>query len=151
MALLHAQLALYYEKQTSTILLFLFVALFVILQTFCFSSSLFQAQKFSILFSPFCGSPAKLLIISVSFLYFFKTKSSEQHSLQNKGAQKFLQWNNGVCILFSALSRRFPNIHFVFLTTTQYDPMYSEKLSSVSSISLMTAISTLKAALHTYR
>lgn len=130
--------------------------LFVILQTskFCFTSALFQAQKFSILFPPFCGSPAKPLIISASCLSLFSIFSIQSHqktqSLQNRDAQSFLQWNNKVCILFSTLSLRFSNIHFVFLTTTQYDPMLSEN-SSVSSISAMTAISTVQAALHTHR
>lgn len=54
---------------------------FVILQTFCFTSALFQDQKFSILFPPFCGSPAKPLIISTSCLSLFSIFSRQ--SLQN--------------------------------------------------------------------
>lgn len=69
---------------------------------------------------------SSLPLVCLSSLFFQDEVIRTTQRLQSKGAQRFLQWNNEVCILFSTISLRFPDNHFVFLTTTHYDPMFSE-------------------------
>lgn len=124
---------MYYEKQTTTIFLLLFAALFVILQTFIFGFplSLFQDQRFSVQLSSFSESTSTRLIIaascdSLSTLVSQNAVIRTTQNLQTTDEQGFQQCYNEIRILIQTTSLRFPNVHFVFPITSQYEPVFSE-------------------------
>jgi len=68
---------------------------------------------------------SSLPLVSLSSLVLQDEVIRTTQNLQNTSVQRFLQWCNEVCLLFSTSSLRFPNICFAFSITILFQPVFS--------------------------